>query len=137
MRASGNNSQWTSDYPGIDDIRNDISSEVLYVLEDENRGLVGVFAFIEGEDPTYKVIEDGKWLNEDPYGTIHRIASNGMVPDILKNAVTFCLGKTPNVRIDTHSDNSPMLRALRRLGFRRCGVIYCRDGSPREAFQFC
>ena len=30
----------------------------------------GVFAFIIGDDPTYQVIEDGGWLNDNPYGAI-------------------------------------------------------------------
>ncbi len=36
------------------------------------------FAFILGEDPTYQQI-DGAWLNDQPYGTIHRIAGNGKI----------------------------------------------------------
>ena len=32
------------------------------------------FVFIIGEDPTYDIIENGAWIdNERPYGTIHRM----------------------------------------------------------------
>lgn len=30
-----------------------------------------------GEDESYRVIEDGAWHLDQPYGTIHRLASNG------------------------------------------------------------
>ena len=41
-----------------------------------------------------------------------------------------------HLRIDTHADNEPMLNAVKRYGFKHCGVIYVADGSPREAFQY-
>ena len=93
------------------------------------------FAFITGEDPTYKIIREGEWLNDEFYGTIHRIASNGKQRGILKTACDFCFQLVDNIRIDTHKDNLPMLKALKETGFTQCGVINCRDGSPRIAFQ--
>ena len=94
-----------------------------------------VFSFILGEDPTYKVIENGQWLNDKPYGTIHRIASNGIRRRMLKACVDYCKEIIDNIRIDTHADNSPMQNALHRLKFSLCGIIYTSDGSHRLAFQ--
>ena len=104
---------------------------------DGNDGKIqGVFAFILGDDPTYHVIEGGSWLNDEPYGTIHRMASDGVISGLFEKTMPFCLILTDNVRIDTHADNEPMQRAVTRYGFRHCGVIYVADGSPREAFQY-
>lgn len=135
MRKTGNITQWTGGYPSIDVIRRDIENGNHYIAETEDGGIAFVFTFIVGNDPTYAVIEDGKWLNDNPYGTIHRIASSGISKGSLKAAVNFCLGLIDNLRIDTHADNSPMLNGLQQLCFKRCGIIYTADGSPRIAFQ--
>jgi hypothetical protein len=42
-----------------------------------------------GKDPTYAVIENGNWLNDEPYGVIHRIASNGRCTIITQNVESF------------------------------------------------
>lgn len=135
MRRNGNYSQWTGTYPNRQTILSDIKHGDHYLAEDEDGNLLMVFSFIIGEDPTYKVIEDGSWLNDEPYGTIHRIATNGRRGGMLKACVDFCNGITDNIRIDTHEDNNPMLNALSKLDFKYCGTIYIADGSPRLAFQ--
>ena len=78
MRSKGNFSQWTAGYPDRETILNDIAHWSHYIAEDEEGNILMAFSFILGADPTYKVIENGKWLNDLPYGTIHRIASSGM-----------------------------------------------------------
>lgn len=135
MRANHNLSQWSDDYPGKADIMMDITSGHSYVGIDQEGEIVMTFAFIIGEDPTYKIIREGEWLNDEIYGTIHRIASNGKSRGVLKAACDFSFSKIDNIRIDTHEDNHPMLNALMNLDFKRCGIINCRDGSPRIAFQ--
>lgn len=135
MRVNNNLSQWNDSYPGESDIINDINKGVSYVGIDSEGEIVMTFAFIKGEDPTYNNIYEGNWINNEEYGTIHRIASNGKVRGVLKAACDYCFSQTGNIRIDTYKDNYPMLRALKNLGFVRCGIINCRDGSPRIAFQ--
>lgn len=40
------------------------------------------------------------------------------------------------IRKGTEEDiNSVMQKAAENLGFKRCGIIYCSDGSPRIAYQ--
>ena len=134
MRSTGNLTQWSDGYPARGDVLADIAAGNSYVGETDGE-IVMAFAFILGDDPTYRIIEDGAWLNDRPYGTIHRLGSNGRRSGILAACVDFCFGQTDNLRLDTHRDNSPMLKAVERLGFIRCGIIYCRDGSPRIAFQ--
>jgi len=74
----------------------------------------------EKEDEDYKEI-NGKWLNEEPYGVVHRVASTGIV----RGAASFCLdwayAQTLNLRMDTYSDNIPMQKLLEKCGFQYCG----------------
>lgn len=135
MRRSGNMSQWTGGYPSVDVILRDIENGNHYIATTADDEVAAVFTFIIGADPTYAYIEGGNWLNDEPYGTIHRIASSGIRPDTMSAALEYCFGKVSNIRIDTHADNKPMLEALRRHDFTRCGIIYLADGAPRTAFQ--
>lgn len=135
MRESGNHSQWVNGYPSRELVERDMASGVNYVGVDDDGAIAMVFAFIIGDDPTYEVIEDGAWLNSLPYGTIHRLASSGRHHGILRTCLDFCAGMTDNIRLDTHADNITMQRAAEQLGFEKCGVIYCDDGTPRTAYQ--
>ncbi len=135
MRASGNMRQWVDGYPQRDLLAADIQKGQLFVLE-ENGCVHGAFAFILGEDPTYGYIENGKWPNSKPYGTIHRIGTDGKIKGAVKAALDFALQYTDEVRADTHEDNRPMQHVLAKNGFVRCGVIYLEDGAPRIAYQY-
>jgi len=135
MRATGNAAQWVNGYPSRTLVEGDIAKGNCYVIEGDDGLAHAVFAFITGADPTYAVIEDGTWLNDEPYGAIHRIASDGVLHGVLGEAVAFALERTGNLRIDTHEDNVPMQGALAKAGFARCGIIYCEDGTPRIAFH--
>lgn len=135
MRSSGNHNQWINGYPSRELVAKDIAEGKSYVGIDEDGELVMAFAFILGADPTYYLIEDGEWLNDLPYGTIHRLGSTGKHRGMLKSCVDYCFRKTDNLRLDTHADNATMHEGVKRLGFRRCGIIYCDDGTPRVAYQ--
>ena len=135
MRKSGNFKQWPIGYPSEKAVIADINNNNSYVVENENNTIVATFAFIIGPDPTYSVIEDGKWLNDKPYGTIHRIASNGECKGIMSKVLNYCSKFVSNIRIDTHEDNSIMRHLLVKNGFKHCGTIYLLDGNPRLAFQ--
>lgn len=135
MREHGNHAQWTGGYPSEAVILNDMAQDNHYVGLTEDGDIAVVFAFIVGADPTYSHIEGGEWLNDEPYGTIHRIASAGMYGGVTERVVDYCFTLVDNIRIDTHSDNTPMQDALNRMGFSRCGIIYISDGTPRVAFQ--
>lgn len=134
MRNNGNPNQWKDNYPEKEMLIDDISKGQLYVYE-ENNEVLGVFAFIIGEDDTYKVIDDGAWLNNDTYGTIHRIASCGKVKGLFNKVVTYCFSEINHLRIDTHFDNKVMQHLIEKNGFIKCGIIYVRDGSPRIAYE--
>lgn len=133
MVKTGNPNQWGSTNPRHEWLVEDIRQRLLYVITDET-GIHGVFYFYIGEDPTYGSIEDGQWHSDAPYGTIHRIASDGS-GGILRTAVEFCSGMIGNIRIDTHHDNRIMQKAVAKLGFRRSGIIHLANGSPRIAYE--
>lgn len=134
MRQAGNMVQWTNGYPKKDLILESIGRHEQYAFV---RGgvLVGTFCFILGEDPFYKYIENGEWLNDLPYGVIHRIASNGKAKGIAEACFRWCFGCHPNIRVDTHETNGAMRHVLAKLGYTECGTVYVADGTPRLAFQ--
>ena len=135
MRASGNMLQWVNGYPQRDLLEADIEKGHLFVIE-EGGAVHGAFAFILGDDPTYAYIEDGKWLNSKPYGTIHRIGTDGTIHGAVQMARDYALQFTDEVRADTHADNKPMQHTLTKNGFIRCGIIYLENGDPRIAYQY-
>lgn len=135
MRQNGNVNQWINGYPAENDIKKDIQNGNCYILLQENQ-IAGVFAFIIGKEPTYTTIENGTWHSTRPYGTIHRIASNGKTKGIARACFDFCKTKIDYLRIDTHKDNLQMQNAIKKYGFLDCGTIYLTDGCPRLAYDF-
>lgn len=134
MRQSGNMTQWVNGYPSEPLLRQDIMNGDLYVMEDEG-GVYCVFALVMGDDPTYAEIE-GAWQDTaTPYGTIHRIGSDGTHRGVLHECVNWAARRISHLRVDTHADNHVMQRCILREGFSYCGVIHVADGTPRVAFE--
>ena len=133
MRRSGNPTQWGEDYPSREILEQDLGRGELYVIRRGAR-ICGAFVLAQGEDPTYARIE-GEWLRQGPYGTIHRLTGLEGERGIFAECLEFCRRSCPDLRADTHRDNRKMQRLLERNGFRCCGIIYVRDGSPRIAYQ--
>ncbi|MEI7475611.1 MAG: GNAT family N-acetyltransferase [bacterium] len=134
MRENGNKTQWSQAYPSIELLKADINSGNSYVCVEENE-IVGTFYFEIGEDPTYKNIYDGMWLNDEPYGVIHRIAVAKHNTGVAVFCLNWCLGKCKNIKIDTHRDNVPMQKFILKNGFLQCGIILRPDGTERLAYQ--
>lgn len=132
MRANGNHSQWLGGYPSRELLSQDIKTDSLYIVEDEQ--IEAVFALIEGIDPTYIDIE-GSWLDDKPYATLHRVASRGKKKGIFSKILEFSSTINSNLKIDTHKDNVIMQGAVEKAGFKYCGIIYVEDGTPRLAYQ--
>jgi hypothetical protein len=132
MAEQGNPTQWAKGAPNEESLKKDLAHKASYVVEDDGR-IVGTFALYHN-DLNYVHI-DGKWLNEEPYVVLHRMASmkKGVGSFILK---TIC-GQYPNVRIDTHQDNISMKNLLKKMGFVYCGIIPLldKDNSLREAYM--
>lgn len=133
MIMNNNPHQWQDKYPETNAIIEDIKLGNSYVLE-ENGCIFGVFSMFFGKDPTYEHI-DGNWLNDYPYITIHKVASDGTHKGVLKSAIEYAFKFISDVRIDTHEDNNIMHHLLEKYGFTRCGVIYLANSDPRVAYQ--
>lgn len=137
MARTGNPDQWQEGYPDVY-LREDIHLEQLYVLTDEGGTVHAFFAFVLGEEPSYGTI-DGAWLNDRPYGTIHRIASDGAINGVLEQCLAFCRGICADIRADTHEDNKIMRHLLEKHGFVQCGYVNLdqREGDTlRVAYQY-
>ncbi|MEA5018656.1 MAG: GNAT family N-acetyltransferase [Erysipelotrichaceae bacterium] len=133
--------QWQNNYPNQRTIENDIDNGWGYVLIDQKE-VVAYGAIINAEEPTYKVIDNGKWLNDRAYLVIHRIAvaKNYRNRKIAQHFIdqTCILAKERDVydiRIDTHADNKIMQKMVEKMGFVYCGIIYLANKDKRLAYH--
>lgn len=139
MDNTGNPNQWKKGHPPREVLEEDIALERLYVCVEDGK-TCGVFMFAIMDDVTYHVIEDGAWKNDELYGVIHRIASDGTVKGVFTAALNYAKEQVKkaglqNLRIDTHHDNKTMQHVVTKHGFERCGIIYLENGSPRIAYH--
>ncbi len=134
MAEHGNPNQWGNVNPPAEQVKRDIEAGDSYVCM-AGEEIAAVFYFRIGEDPTYRIIEQGRWIDDGPYGVVHRIAASGIV----KGAGSFCVGwafaRCGSLRIDTHRDNLVMQNMLKKNGFTYCGIIHLENGDERLAFQ--
>lgn len=138
MRDSGNHTQWGEGDRPEDFLEEDILQGQLYVLTEktEDKEVIhAVFVFADGPDPSYAEIENGRWLSDEAYAAVHRVASDGTVRNVLEKIMDYCKAQIPHLRIDTHEDNKVMQHVLEKYGFVRCGIVYVPDGSPRIAYE--
>ena len=138
MAKQGNPNQWgPTNWPPEELIQSDIADGKSYVCICEDR-IVGTFFFDQGKDiePTYRVIEDGVWLDDSPYGVVHRLAGDGSVKGIGKFCLEWAFKQCGHLRVDTHEDNRVMQNLLNKCGFVYCGIIHVeKDGYPRLAYE--
>lgn len=133
MKENGNYEQWKDSYPTDEIIKDDLEKEQLYVCV-EGDEIVAVFMYTNELEPTYAVI-DGKWMNDLPYGTMHRVASTGKVKGVTTRIFLWCYEQCKNLKADTYKDNKIMQHLFEKNGFKKCGIIYLEDGSERLAYQ--
>ena len=138
MAEHGNPNQWgPTNWPPERLIRSDIAAGNSYVCIHDNR-IVGTFFFQSGKDiePTYRIITDGSWLNDNAYGVIHRLAADGTVKGIGQFCINWAFVQCGHLRADTHGDNIVMQHLLTKCGFEHCGTIYVEeDDYPRLAYE--
>ena len=152
MRRTGNPDQWKDHYPPEEVVRKGIreGKAFLCVADGPQDGgsrkapkkgeLLGTFYFAVEEDPTYRKIYEGAWLQEGAYGVVHRVASAGRGRGFAKACFQWAQARCPalqaaSLRIDTHRDNLVMQHVLEENGFTRCGIIYLEDGDERLAYE--
>lgn len=135
MADNGNPGQWGDRYPERVLLEDDIARKCSYVCVDEREEVVGTFFFAIGTEPTYLKIFNGEWLNDEPYGFIHRMATVRGRRGVASYCLDWCFQQSGNIRVDTHRNNIPMQKVLERNGYKRCGIIYLKNGDERIAFQ--
>lgn len=136
--------QWQRGYPNRETWEADVDAGAAYVMLDEGR-VAGMFRYGTEPEEAYGAI-DGAWLTPGPYATIHRCAvdaelrGRGLIGELFAFACEKAAADgLASVRVDTHADNAPMRRAVRKAGFAFCGTIILADGpeagSPRVAYE--
>ncbi len=134
MARNGNPTQWSTNYPPVTMLEQDIIDRHSYVCVEDGR-IIATFYFRAGKDDTYARIYEGEWLNDRPYGAVHRITSDGSVKGTASFCINWALSQCGNLKIDTHRDNKVMQHLLEKNGFTYCGIIYIDDGTDRLAYQ--
>lgn len=137
--------QWQKGYPDRKAVENDVKRNISYVIEeiDENkretenkisRKVVGTIALSPEREESYSKIK-GKWITDDDYMVIHRLAvdsdvkNKGLGTKILEFSERVCIeNKILSLKADTHENNEPMKRLLTKNGFSYCGLIYLDSG---------
>ena len=133
--------QWQDGYPTQNIILRDILGNDNYIIE--YNGVVSATAVVSfAGEPTYSEIVGKGWLNDKPYGVVHRIAVSdecrrkGIAKEILHFAEELCAERgVADIRIDTHCDNLAMRSLLKKMGYTHCGRITLTSGAYREAYQ--
>lgn len=134
--------QWNDGYPSKETVARDIERAVSYTVLWEDRPVATAVILTDGE-PDYNEIECGRWLQNGPYITVHRVATHkdakriGVASYIIREAERMARSLAyPAVRIDTHRDNYVMQAFLAKNGFEKCGIIHLRrSGAERIAFE--
>ena len=136
MKQTGNPTQWGDTNPAIERLEKDIEIGQLYVCH-EGEEIYGAFVLQFGIEPNYVTPYEGAWLNDAPYGTIHRIGSGGTHKGVFDEAIGWCKMQIDNLRIDTHPNNKTMQHLCTSRGFVECGKItIARDGSDRIIYHW-
>ena len=139
MAKHGNPNQWgPTNWPPKELIHNDIENGNSHVCINDNDEIIATFFFIYGKDiePTYSKIEDGSWIDDAPYGVIHRLAGDGSQNGVGLFCISWAYNQCKHIRIDTHIDNTVMQNLVEKLGFVHCGTIYVeQDDYPRLAYE--
>ena len=120
-------------------IEEDIENRRGYILFDNGEN-IGYLCLDFSGDASYDEIE-GKWLSEQPYAVIHRLAISDKARGKGKGVEAFSLAwnvcvqkKVFSLRVDTHEENMKMQHIIKKSGFIYCGIVYQLEGK-RLAYE--
>ncbi len=138
-RKQDGSQQWQDGYPNEQSIHTDLANGSAYVLV-ENDQILAYAAIIFDIEPAYTDIE-GKWLTDEDYVVVHRVATSneaigkGIATHVFKLIEDLAIdSEVYSIKVDTNFDNLPMLKILDKLGYTYCGEVFFR-GSERKAFE--
>jgi tRNA (guanine37-N1)-methyltransferase len=125
-------SQWQDGFPNRDVFLQDIQAGNCWLFTHDGQP-AGCVSLYRQPEPDYDAIQ-GQWLTQGDYGTVHRLAvaegyrGRGLATEMLTFMEDLLQGLGyPSVRVDTHRDNQPMRKLLKKQGYTRCGVVYLTD----------
>lgn len=140
LKSSGVD-QWQNGYPNEAVIQADIVNEYGYVLECEG-DVVGTAALSFDGEPWYDDIREGKWLSNDDFLVIHRLAVSQNVRGtdvaslMIKQCEKLCAERgVHSIKIDTHEENMIMQKFVKKNGFKYCGTVILGSEGKRLAFE--
>jgi len=133
--------QWQDNYPNIGIIMKDIEKRICYVMEKDGQ-VIATAAISFNDEKTYDKIYDGKWITENDYAVVHRIAVDNnykgqrISSEILARVEEMCSNRNiHSIKMDTHKHNESMRKMLSNNGFKYCGIIYLENGNERVAYE--
>jgi hypothetical protein len=139
QRKEDGSDQWQNGYPNEQTVHDDITKGYAHVLVNNNL-IIAYAAIIFGIEPAYNDIK-GKWLTNDDYVVVHRVATSnaekgkGVATQLFKEIESLCIvHKVFSIKVDTNFDNVPMMKILDRLNYTYCGEVFF-SGSLRKAYE--
>jgi GNAT superfamily N-acetyltransferase len=139
QRKQDGSEQWQHGYPNEQTVQEDLDQGYAYVLTD-NEVIIAYAAIVFGAEPAYTDIK-GKWLTDDDYAIVHRVAvsnaakGKGIATLLFKMIEDLCLQhNTYSIKVDTNFDNIPMLKIMDKLHYIYCGEIFF-IGAMRRAYE--
>ena len=139
QRKQDGSEQWQNGYPNEQTVHDDITNGYAYVLVDNNV-IIAYAAIIFGIEPAYNDIK-GRWLTNDNYVVVHRVATSnavkrkGVATNLFKMIEDLSIEqKVYSIKVDTNFDNVPMLKILDNLSYTYCGEIFF-GSAPRKAYE--
>lgn len=139
QRKEDGSDQWQNGYPNEQTVHDDVTHGYAYVLVDHDV-IIAYAAIIFGIEPAYNDIK-GRWLTNDDYVVVHRVATSnavkgkGVATHLFKEIERLSMEqKVSSIKVDTNFDNVPMIKILDKLNYIYCGEIFF-SGAPRKAYE--
>jgi ribosomal protein S18 acetylase RimI-like enzyme len=125
--------QWNENYPSIEVLRNDITLQQIWKLEDEN-AIVGLIVLTEIEDSIYQQV---KWLTINKNNLyVHRLAvhpnfqGKGYAQKLMDFADKFAMENNyKSIRLDTFSRNKRNQQFYEKRNYVKLESIYFPNQS--------
>ncbi|NNF01481.1 MAG: GNAT family N-acetyltransferase [Bacteroidia bacterium] len=132
--------QWDPEYPGIQEVHNDIVESNLYLMEDSGK-IIAMVTLNKHQDEEYDEIN---WSSDrEESMVVHRLAVDPLykrkqigrkmmehVEDVARKAGIKA------IRLDTYSDNQAAMEFYMNLGYKQVGVVnFSRRPLPFPVFE--
>jgi GNAT superfamily N-acetyltransferase len=138
--ATHGSGQWQGKEPSLETIEDDILHQRYYLLFVNNQPCGG--ASLMSHEPAYDHLQEGQWLNQDPYIVIHRFFiapsfQGQQLSKILLNQIEQQVKKQliHNIRLDTHAFNLPMRGLLSRQQYLEVGRAWLPQAGERLVYH--